>query len=101
MRLSNVQWIVVVWFAVSGATLVVSRFMLWRWLISRGAHVEWLFVGTPGYLESVYKRLCVSTGRSPRNGLLLNAFLYASAIGAVIVYFITIVAPAITRTGAG
>jgi|SRR5712664_916792 len=93
MSVSILQWSATVWFGLSIVALVFSRFFLWRWLANRGAHVEWLFVGTPGYLESVYRRLCITTGRSPRSGLFWNGFLYASAIGATIVFFFTVAAP--------
>ncbi len=91
MTPTTVQWFVIIWFALSGITVVLGRFIFaWR-IWKRGARLNSFWIGTPGYLEVVYARWCRGQGRSPRTGVLV---LVGSLINAVLasVAFVALVA---------
>jgi len=91
MTPTTVQWLVIVWFVLSGVAVVLGRLIFGWWIWKRGARLNSFFLGTPGYLEVVYARWCRDHGRSSRTGMLL---LVGSLISAVLasVAFVALVA---------
>jgi hypothetical protein len=58
--------VIVVWFAVSVATHLLSGFGLWLWLARHRVKMTFGLTGIPGYLERRYRDWAERAGRSSR-----------------------------------
>jgi len=69
------------WFALSVVAVIGTRIGLFVWLARKDADVDFLWAGTPGYLETTYYRWCQAQGR-PR-GFIMSV-LTVSLVNAIV-----------------
>jgi len=53
-----VHWFVFIWYGLSFVSVVLGRVVFAWSLERRGAKVQSLWLGMPGYVESVYREWC-------------------------------------------
>jgi hypothetical protein len=76
--------VVVIWFAVSAAVEIVSRWALLLVLRRRGVRIRSFASGLPGYPEWVYAEWCNQQGVSPSRVLWLRRLSMINAVASLI-----------------
>lgn len=75
-----------IWFASAVLIAVIQNVVFLYWLKKQGVEIVFGLGGTPGYLDSAYRKWCLSQGRSPKRILVLRALCLANAILAAAVF---------------
>ncbi len=83
--MSRLEDVILVWFALSIFTEVVSAAILRIWLSRRGVRVRFYLYGVPGYLERVYRNWRRSQGRPSNTVFILRIISLVNVIVAAIV----------------
>ncbi len=73
-------------FVLSVLVLLISQTVMWRFLVNRGVKVPFVFAGTPGYLDSLFLKWCVTNNRPLGLIVVVRAL---SIIGALVSAFYT------------
>ena len=89
--MNTAQIVIVLWFVLSVAVVVLMNFVFYIWLLRKGAPVKFFFAGTPFYLDAVYVKWCRERGEKYTKLLWVRGVSLASAIASAVA-FVTVVA---------
>lgn len=92
MNPTALEWVMGAWFVTAIPIVVFGNLWFFVFLKRQGANVRFAWVGTPGYLDRVYRSWCLARGLAPtlirlRRVALLNALCASMAFAFVFSHF--------------